>query len=267
MRLAACAAVAASVPGIAAQDVTPLSMDPATYSINARSVAVFSVEARDTPVAPVCGSTCPPEGYMVCSGNCPTGCYCADGWGMYVNAEALGSAPALSMTMADQPPDPTTRDRATAFTKYAATAEWSVLPFVTLFVHTEEVGNSRKRHSSREAYGLVDLCKSTAEAGGSTLVGDDQTLECNCDGCRDTCGVVGSRKSMACVADGDTSGVDYSQCTYYASGDSLSGVAQEAAFCCNAVPAAFEDYIKCAHRQCVGRVSILDMPRLAGWLA
>lgn len=246
MRLAACAAaVVASVPGIATgQDVTPLSRDATTYSIGARSVAVFSVEAQDAPVAVACGSTCPAEGYMVCSGKCPTGCYCADGWGIYVDAEALGSAPALSMTMADQAPDPTVRDSATAFTKYAATAEWSILPFATLFVHTEDVANSRKRHSSREVYGLVDLCKSTAEAGGATLVGDDQTLECNCDGCGDACGVVGSRKSMPC---GDTIGVDYSKCTYYASGDSLSGVAKEAAFCCNAVPAAFEDYIRCVN--------------------
>ena len=47
-------------------------------------------------------------------------------------------------------------------------------------------------------------------------------------------------------ADDDVFDIDYSGCTYYASGDALSGLAKEAAFCCNAVPATFEDYIRYA---------------------
>jgi hypothetical protein len=112
---------------------------------------------------------CPKEGYMVCSGKCPAGCYCADGWGIYVDVdtdtpEGSDTNPTgLSLAVADQAPDPAARNSATAFAKYAATAEWSILPFVTLFTHTEDVANSRKRSSSREVYGLVDLCKTTAE--------------------------------------------------------------------------------------------------------
>ena len=256
MRLAACAAVATVVPAlITAQIIPQLTSDAETYSIDARSVAVFSVDASVAPVAPACDSVCPEEGYMVCSGKCPDGCFCADGWGIYVDAESLGSARALSLAMADQAPDPATRNSATAFARYAATAEWSILPFVTLFAHTEDVANSRKRSSSREVYGLVDLCKTTAQAGGATPVGTNQTLECSCGGCGDTCGVPGSRKSKQCIADGDAFDIEFSGCTYYASGDALSGPADEAAYCCNAVPAAFEDYIGYALRHCVSEAT------------
>jgi hypothetical protein len=266
MRLAACAAVAAVVPALLTAQIIPqLTPDAGTYSIDARSVAVFSVDVPDVPVAPACGSVCPKEGYMVCSGKCPAGCYCADGWGIYVDVdtdtpEGSDTNPTgLSLAVADQAPDPAARNSATAFAKYAATAEWSILPFVTLFTHTEDVANSRKRSSSREVYGLVDLCKTTAEAGGATPVGTNQTLECSCDGCGDTCGVPGSRKSKRCLTDRDAFEIEFSGCTYYASGDALSGPARDAAYCCNAVPAAFEDYIGYARRACVFRTRQLDV--------
>lgn len=272
MRLAVCAAVAA-LPCARPQIVRQLATESTEYRVDARSVAVFSVDATEAPVAPECPGTCPDEGYMVCSGTCPIDCYCADGWGMYVDAESLGSPTNLSMAMSDIALDRTTRDVATAYSKFSASSEWSILPFVTLFAHSEDVANSRKRKSSRMVYGLVDLCKFTAAAGGATPVGD-RSLECNCDGCRDSCGIAGSRKLRQCAADGDyvatseSAHIDYSGCTYYASSDALSGVAQEASFCCNAVPSAFEEYIGCALAAILQNryTGLIRFARLAGCL-
>jgi hypothetical protein len=236
-----CIVLAAS-PTTSAQTFDQLTTSATPYTIAANSVAVLSVDAtQDAPEAPACGATCPKEGYMVCSGACPAECYCADGWGVYVSAEALGDAAHLAIAMSDQAPDADTRNADTAYERFSATAEWSVMPFITLFTHTEDVANSRKRSSSREVYGLVDLCAATAVAGGATAVGDN-VLECNCDDCSDSCGVVGSRKSQRCSTDEDQV-ADFSGCTYYASSDALSGPARDASFCCNAVPAPFEDYV------------------------
>ena len=250
IRVAAAALVASHA--VAQAPPTPLTTATATYTVPASSAVVFSVAADAAPTAPACPSACPEQGYLVCAGACPVDCFCFGGFGVYVNMESVGgSATGLAFAMGDQAPDASVRDAATAYTKFTATAEWSVLPFITLFSHTEEVANSRKRSSKHEVYGLVDLCKITAHAGSmATPVGDAAQLDCNCDDCGDSCGVVGSRKVQACAVDGDGDGSadpltpQYDDgCTYYASSDALGSLAHDMDFCCNAIPAAFEDYI------------------------
>ena len=202
-----------------------------TFDVPGNSVRVFSANVEKLPDFPLCPLKCPASGVVACSGTCPSGCKCTDGWGLYLQPHLFPNtdAGALAFSLSKKKPS-SAGELKKAYTAFAK-GSWEVKPFVTLYEHTEEKMNSRKHKSVAEVFGMVDLCKKS----GSVVLRDNVT--CNCDDCAHHCGLKQSRKLDSCDSSVTS---DFRGCTYYAAGNKMHSEAMAQDFCCSAVPSEYE---------------------------
>eukprot|EP01051_Picozoa_sp_SAG22_P008682 SAG22_NODE_679_length_7944_cov_2.240408_1_plen_490_part_00 len=252
-----------------------------SMTVEANTASMYRMTVTEEHLPPArscdgmtCGNTNDGHNRLVCSGACPAGCQCSDGWVLEVTAGSGSADPSLAYAISK-----TAIDRTAAYDAFVL-GGWQVVPFIT--GHEHWISHGPKGTSELQS-DLVDLCMTTAKAAQDLAAGSASSpvnglnftqMECGCDDCAHTCGLRGSRKGANangrdicempwgfeaydtpaafdcirhsnCPTDANhvISAGDGGACTYYASSEELSRASYNADFCCNGHPEGFEKAI------------------------